>query len=115
MSLNVFADLGMTNPEERLLKAKLVLVIREMVASSGLTQTQIAERVELTQPAVSRLLRGMTKDVSVEKLLHVITALGHNICISIEEAETDEADTKVEIRRQNNADVEPALVGAQFS
>ena len=99
MSMNVFADLGMPNPEERLLKAKLVLVIREMVASSGLAQTQIAERVGMTQPAVSRMLKGMTRDVSIEKLLNVITALGHNICISIDEAETESADTKVEVMR----------------
>lgn len=75
MSQNVFADLELPNPEERLVKAELVLSIRKMTASSGMNQARLAERVGLTQINMSRLFSGMTKDISVEKLLRVKTAL----------------------------------------
>ena len=78
MSNNIFADLELPNPEERLLKASLVLVIREATEASQMTQAQIADRVGLAQPAMSRLLKGMTRDISVESLFSVITALGRD-------------------------------------
>ena len=86
MSNNVFADLELSNPEERLLKADLVLAIRKMTADAAMTQAQIADRVGMAQPHVSRMLSGMTKDISVERLLRVIIALGSDVCISIEGA-----------------------------
>ena len=92
MSDNVFADLELPNPEERLLKADLVLAIRKMVTESGMTQAHLAERVGMAQPHVSRMLSGMTKDISVERLLRVITALGHDVRIFIEDFPHEAAD-----------------------
>ncbi len=86
MSNNVFADLELSNPEERLLKADLVLAIRKMTAAAEMTQAQIADRVGMAQPHVSRLLSGMTKDISALGLLRVIIALGSDVCISIDGA-----------------------------
>jgi predicted XRE-type DNA-binding protein len=102
MSSNVFADLELPNPDERLLKAKLVLAIREMVDGSALTQKQVAEQVGITQPAVSRMLNGMTKDISVEKLLNVILALGHNVHISIEKNEVNPESATVDVTHRNS-------------
>lgn len=45
MGNNVFADLELSNPEERLLKADLVLAIRKTAAATGMTQAQLADRV----------------------------------------------------------------------
>ena len=39
---NVFADLGFANPEEELLKAKLVREIRGIIKRQKLTQTKAA-------------------------------------------------------------------------
>jgi predicted XRE-type DNA-binding protein len=91
MSQNVFEDMGLVNPELRIFKAQLVLKIRELVNQSCLTQLQVAERASMTQPAVSRMLSGMTKDISVEKLLNVILSLGHSVRILIDEDVTSEA------------------------
>ncbi len=79
MSQNVFADLELPNPEGHLLKAHLVLAIRKMVDSSGMTQSELAERVGMAKPYVSRMLSGMTKDISVEKLLSVKMALLNDV------------------------------------
>ena len=55
---NVFADLGYADPETHLLKAGLVTHLREIISESKLTQVEAAERMGLSQPDVSRLLRG---------------------------------------------------------
>jgi predicted XRE-type DNA-binding protein len=90
MSKNVFADLGVANPEERLVKARLVTVVRLIIERSDFTQVEVAARVGMTQPAVSRMLKGMTKDISAEKLLRVIMMLGHDIEINVSDAARDD-------------------------
>ena len=65
---NVFADLGYADPETHLLKAGLVTRLRKIISASKLTQVEAAERMGLSQPDVSRLLRGQFRDVSVERL-----------------------------------------------
>jgi predicted XRE-type DNA-binding protein len=90
MSKNVFEDLGLANPEERLLKARLVTSIILMVENNKMTQVELAARVNMTQPAVSRLLKGMTKDISVEKLFRVILLLGHDIEITVNDTPRQE-------------------------
>jgi predicted XRE-type DNA-binding protein len=79
VSQNVFADMDLPNPEQRQIKAELVLAIRNLVAELDLSQQQIADCVGMTQPAVSRMLNGMTKDISIDKLLKVVTALGSSV------------------------------------
>ena len=66
---NVFADLGYADPETHLLKAGLVTRLREIISASKLAQVEAAERMGLSQPDVSRLLRGQFRDVSVERLM----------------------------------------------
>ena len=69
---NVFADLGYADPETRLLKAGLVTRLREIISASKLTQVEAAERMGLSQPDVSRLLRGQFRDLSVERLMRML-------------------------------------------
>ena len=49
---NVFADLGFANPDEELLKAKLVREIRGILKRRKLTQTRAAVLLGLKQPDV---------------------------------------------------------------
>ncbi len=41
---NVFADLGLPNPEERLLKANIVNELHRLIKERGLTQVKAAKR-----------------------------------------------------------------------
>lgn len=52
---NVFADLGLPNPEQELLKARLTLQIHKIVKARGLTQTQAGQLLGIKQPHVSAL------------------------------------------------------------
>src|SRR3954465_10649460 len=66
---NVFADIKVRNPEEALVKAKLVRQIAKVIDSEHLTQTEAARRLGIDQPKVSMLLRGRLNVFSTARLI----------------------------------------------
>ena len=82
---NVFADLGHPEAEVHLLKAELVTRSDEIIRRRKLKQVDAAKLLGLSQPDVSRLLRGNFRDYSVERLLRLLTALGRDVEIVIRE------------------------------
>ena len=82
-SNNVFADLGYSEPATHLLKAQLVSPIDEIICKQKITQTQAAQLMGLSQPDVSRLLKGQFRDVSVERIMRILTRLGCEVDIVI--------------------------------
>lgn len=85
-SNNVFADLGYADAETHLLKAGLVSRIQEIVRIRKLTQKVAATRMGISQPDLSRLLRGQFRDVSVERLMRMLNKLGCDVDIVVHEA-----------------------------
>lgn len=90
---NVFADLGLPEAENRLLKAQLALKIQQIINRKGMTQTEIAPLLGLDQPKVSNLMRGQLADFSVERLFGILNRLGHNVEVRISEEEHEPEDT----------------------
>ncbi len=82
---NVFADLGRPDAEAHLLKAELVTRIDRIIRQRGLKQVEAAKLLGLSQPDVSRLLRGSFREYSMERLLRLLTVLGHDVEIVIRE------------------------------
>ena len=82
---NVFADLGRPDAEAHLLKAELVTRIDKIVRQRGFKQVEAAKLLGLSQPDVSRLLRGSFREYSIERLLRLLTALGRDVEIVIRE------------------------------
>lgn len=80
---NVFADIGIRNPQEMLAKAKLAHRICQVVAARGLTQTKAAEIMGLDQPKISALMRGKLKGFSAERLFRCLNDLGQEVEITI--------------------------------
>src|SRR5665213_233372 len=78
---NVFADLGLPNPEQRLAKAELAHEICALIRSAKLTQTQAAKRLGVDQPKVSALMTGRLKDFSTDRLMRFINLLGRDVNI----------------------------------
>jgi len=76
---NVFADLGLAQPEE--LKTKLVLAVRlnERIKALHLKQSEIGVRLGLAQPNVSALLNYRLDNFSSEKLLEFFNAIGYDV------------------------------------
>ena len=80
---NVFADLGFPEADAHIVKAELVGRIDDIVSRRGMTQTEAARLLGLSQPDVSRLLRGDFREYSLERLLRLLTALGRDIDIVV--------------------------------
>ena len=80
---NVFKDLGYPDADVHLLKAELVARIDEIIRQRDLTQVEAAGLLGLSQPDVSRLLRGNFREYSMERLLRLLTGLGRDVEIVI--------------------------------
>lgn len=83
---NVFADLGLPNPELALAKAKLVRQLRDLISERNLTQAEIAPLLGLDQPKVSALLRGRTDGYSLDRLFRLLVSLGQQVQIRVKPA-----------------------------
>ena len=86
---NVFADLGLPDAEGHLIKAGLVARIDNIIRHRGLKQVEAARLLGLSQPDVSRLLRGNFQDFSMERLMRLLTALGRDVEIVVREPASD--------------------------
>ena|ERR1700730_7808442 len=96
-SSNVFADLGLANPEQELLKARLTLQIYRTIKDRKLTQVQAGEILGIKQPHVSSLMRGQSGVFSVERLMDFLTALGHDIEIAVTRSHREHGKMSVSV------------------
>src|SRR5690349_5397383 len=94
---NVFADLGLANSEQELLKARLTLQIYRTIKDRKLTQAQAGEVLGIKQPHVSNLMRGQSGAFSVERLMDFLTALGHDIEIAVTPSRREHGKVSVSI------------------
>jgi predicted XRE-type DNA-binding protein len=76
---NVFADLGLPDPEERLMKAQISRQITAILQQRRLTQTQAADVMGVSQPKVSAILNGRLSGFSVERLIVLLLRLGKDV------------------------------------
>lgn len=82
-STNVYADLGLDNADEMLVKAQLATKIGDIIKRRKLTQVQAAELLDISQPKLSGLLRGQFRGISELKMLECLTRLGRDIQIVV--------------------------------
>ena len=80
---NVFADLGHADPDTHLFKAQLVSRMADVMSERKLTQVAAAKASGVSQPDVSRILKGHFRDVSVERLMRMLTKLGCEVDIVV--------------------------------
>jgi predicted XRE-type DNA-binding protein len=88
---NIFADIGMPNPEEHLLKAQLVVKIHHLMKQRKLKQRELAELFDIKQPDVSKMLRGHFHQFSVERLMRFLVALDQDVEIVVRPRKRSEA------------------------
>jgi predicted XRE-type DNA-binding protein len=94
---NVFADLGLPNAEELLVKAELVRQISNLLEARNITQAEAAKILGIDQPKVSALLNGKLSGFSVDRLFRFLNALGSDVEIRVvaKPQTTNPAQTKV--------------------
>ena len=63
---NIFADLGLTNSSELLIKAELVRQISELITVRKLTQIEAAKCLGIARSKITDLLRGKLSEFSID-------------------------------------------------
>lgn len=80
---NVFKDLGLSNPEERLAKAELAIQITTLIEQKKLTQAAAAKLLDIDQPKISALNTGKLSGFSLERLIRFLNVLDQDVTIKI--------------------------------
>ena len=83
---NVFADLGLPDANKLKIKSGLVIEITKAMRTMGITQKAAAERMGISQPKVSAMLRGDFTNLSERKLMDCLNRLGYDIEIKVRPA-----------------------------
>jgi predicted XRE-type DNA-binding protein len=97
-SSNIFADLGLPNPEQELLKAQLTLRIYKIIKQRGLTQARAGEILGIKQPHVSALMRNRAGNFSVGRLIEFLTALGQDVQITVKPTRKEQGEMSLIVR-----------------
>lgn len=75
---NVFADLGFDAAEAEVMKLRAEVMIRmsQQLKAQGWTQAEAARHLGITQPRISRLVKGKVEDFSLDMLLTLAARAG---------------------------------------
>ena len=94
---NVYLDIGVPDPIQMHIKARLADKIGEIIKARRLTQMQAAEIVGISQPKLSRILRGEFRGISEVKMFECLNRLGRDVEIIVGEAtrQTGQGNTTV--------------------
>ncbi len=88
---NVFADLGVGEPEEYFAKAQIAKRLCDVINEKKLTQAKAARILGVDQPKVSLLMRGKLDGFSLDRLFRFLNALDNDVEIVIR-PKKDDAD-----------------------
>lgn len=80
---NLFADLGYADADTHLFKAQLVIRLKDVMTGRSMTQTAAAKVTGVSQPDMSRILKGHFRDISVERLMRMLTRLGCEVDVIV--------------------------------
>lgn len=93
---NIFADLGLPNAEDLGTKLRLGVAIERIIEKRGLSQAEAAKALGVNQPKVSALMGFKLEGFSVERLMHFLTRLEHDVVIQISPRRRRAARVRVE-------------------
>ncbi len=80
---NVFADIGVSNPQRVLARARIMSWISTILRERRLTQQQASKILGIPQSKVSCLMNGKLKMFSLDYLFELLNALGSDVEIII--------------------------------
>lgn len=78
-TINVYADLGYHAPESMRAKAQLVSKVAELLAERAMTAAEAATLLGISQPKLSKVLRGQFRRLPLCKLMECVTQLGQAV------------------------------------
>jgi len=80
---NVYADLGMADAAEMIVKAQLAAKIGEIVKGRKWSQQQAADVLGIPQSKLSKMQRGQFRGISEAKMLDCLARLGRDVQIVV--------------------------------
>ena len=80
---NVFADLGLPNPEERQMKSLLAIQIRELIEDKCLTPAEAIQRTGVSTEEMTAIFRGRLSELSLDQLFRCLTKLGRSVEVRV--------------------------------
>lgn len=85
---NVFVDLGFDPAEAEVmrLRAEVMIQMAQQLKARGWTQTEAARHLGITQPRVSRLVKGKVEDFSLDMLLTLAARAGLHTTLQLRQA-----------------------------
>ncbi len=92
---NVFADLGLDDADELLIRAKLGHTIRMILEKRGLKQKEISELLKIDQSEVSKLMNGKYHLFSEGRLFGFLNRLDRKVTVQISPRKKDDKAQEV--------------------
>jgi predicted XRE-type DNA-binding protein len=82
---DVFRDLGFSAAEARNLRirSELMTALRKFIEKEGLTQTDAAKRLKVSQPRISDLTRGKISRFSLDTLVNMLSDAGMDVAVKV--------------------------------
>jgi predicted XRE-type DNA-binding protein len=80
---SVYAELEFPDAEEMLVKAQLVMKIAQILRERRWSQQQAAQVLRMTQPKLSKMLRGQFRGISEMKMMDCLVRLGREVRIVV--------------------------------
>ena len=81
--MNVYADLGLADAGEMLIKAQLVSAIAAIIKRRRMTLDKASTLLGIAQAELTDILRGNFRNTSGTTMLQCLTLLGHDVQIVI--------------------------------
>lgn len=97
-SRNVFADLGLPDPEAALARAQLAQAIAETIERRGLSQGEAAQIMDVDPSDLSAILRGRLGGFTQDRLLGFLIVLGNDVEITVRHPERYEETGRLSVR-----------------
>ena len=82
---NVFEDLELPEPADRLAKAELARKIAEIITNRRLNQNDAAQLLGVDQPKISNIMNGRLNGFSLERLIQFLNSLGKDVQIVVKQ------------------------------
>jgi len=92
---NVFADLGLPDPEARRAKALLSIAVERAMKEMDLSYAAAADLMHCPEAELSRAIRGELSDFSMDRLFRFLNALGMDVRIEVAPKDADAAEARV--------------------
>ena len=94
---NVFADLGLLQSDDLIVKAELAAKVIDEIARRGLTQSQAAAILHIDQPKISALKQGKLSGFSIERLMRLLLLLGRDIEITVKAKSKSRSNARLRV------------------